>query len=302
MNVNVFFFLSTVAAGLPVIDGGGTGAIHLTVSPFVQWLIMLTGFVVKPTYMILSLLLILLLWKQKTRPMVLIRWALVTFLAGEIFCAANYTIAAGCNETLDILHGTGMVGLGVFLPWGIFAWVDENLLHFSHDKANCSFLKLCTNCWKRETTTCGLKRLFQFTAPTLAIIALLPLTAPLKTPHYTLCVFNVETNFIFPPTLMLWELRIFPILASVSLLVSLLFLSGDRTGAKGAQVPFFIGLGFMFYSLLRFFLLYSFDGLPYWINFWEEFTELMTVSALGVFLLIFRKGLGLTRHSPSKAG
>ncbi len=102
---------------------------------------LLTGFLIKPAYMTLALVLILLLRKQKNTAMVLIRWSLITFLAGELFCAANYILAGGQCETLDILHGLGMVGFSVFLPWGLFVLADEYVLRFSNETANCSLLK-----------------------------------------------------------------------------------------------------------------------------------------------------------------
>lgn len=116
-----------------------------------------------------------------------------------------------------------------------------------------------------------------------------------------MAVFNVETHFLFSSTLMLVELRLYPILASALMLISLPFLLGGPAGIKRARVPFFLGLGFMTYSLFRFFLLYSFDGLPYWMNFREEITELIATFGLGVFLFIFRHTLGIPFPLSSKA-
>lgn len=267
---------------------------HLSTTPLTQWLVVITGFFIKPAYMILAFVLILLLWKHKTRCMAKIRWAMITFFLGEAFCAANYLLTGGESELLDILHGMGMVGLGVFLPWGLFNLVDEWGLHFSENTATCSLLRLCGRCWKQHDVPCGLKRLFLFTAPTLAVIALMPLAAPLKSSHYILSVFNVETHFISSTSVLQWELRLYPILAAVLLLSSLVFLTGGRAAVKRAQVPFFIGLGFLLYSLFRFFLVSGYDGLPHWVNFWEELTELMTIIGVYVLLIVFRGRLGFS--------
>ncbi len=267
----------------------------LTLTPLMQGLVVVTGVFIKPAYMILALVLVFLLRKQTARYMVLIRWAMITFFLGEAFCAANYLLASGGSQILDILHGAGMVGLAVFLPWGLFTLADEQVLHFSGETSACALLRLCGQCWKQNDVPCGLKRLFLFAAPTLAVIALMPLTAPLKPSHCTLLVFGVETHFVFSTAVMQWELRLYPILAAVLLMGSLLFLlfSRDgRAGVKRAQVPFFTGLGFMLYSLFRFFLLYGYDSLPHWVNFWEELTELMTIIGVYVILLVFRKQLG----------
>ncbi|MCP4217135.1 MAG: hypothetical protein GY765_20985 [bacterium] len=266
--------------------------IVLDINSFEQWLVVVTGLMIKPVYMLLSLLLIIALWKQAKEHMVLLRWALMLFLAGEAFCAANFIFAGDKSAVMNVLHGAGMVGLSALLPLGLFSLLDRRVLHFS-DEATCAMQKLCGRCWKHENISCGMQRLFIFAVPCFLFISLLPLTAPLKPMSYCMRVLESETEFVFSPVVMFWELRVFPLLAVVLFLVSLFFLLRGRVGMKRAEVVFFIGFGFMLYSLFRFFLLYSFEGLPHWANFWEEVTELMTMVGLGVFFLVFRSQLGL---------
>lgn len=292
MISTTYFFMDMVGPILPMMAESAYGS-QLPANAFTQWVVLLSGLVIKPAYMVLSLALIILLWRQKVRAMVLIRWALVTFLLGEAFCAANYLLIGGENEALEILHGLGMVGLSAFLPWGMFTLLDQYILHFSEDKANCALLRLCGQCWKQNNVSCGLKQLFLFLAPALAVIALMPLTAPLKPSHFTMTVFDVETQFNFFIRVLQWELRLYPIMASLLMISSLVLLRGGRKSIQTAQVPFFAGLGFMLYSLFRFFLLYSYDCLPHWANFWEEITELIMTIGLGIFFIIFRRQLGL---------
>ena len=54
-----------------------------------QLLVIISGLVIKPAYMVLSFVLILFLRRNPARDLVLIKWSLITFLAGEGFCAAN---------------------------------------------------------------------------------------------------------------------------------------------------------------------------------------------------------------------
>lgn len=292
MIFTTYFFAYMGGQSLAMITGSVyTG--QLPADTFTQWLVLLSGLVIKPTYMVLSLAMIILLWRQKARSLILIRWGLVAFLLGEAFCAANYLAAGGENEVLEILHGLGMVGLGIFVPWGLFVMADRYILRFSEDKANCGLLRLCGQCWKHTNVTCGLKQLFLFLSLALALIALMPLFAPLKPYHLTMMVFNVETHFKFSIMALQWELRLYPIIASLLMISSLALLWGGRKSIQRAQVPFFVGLGFMLFSLFRFFLMTGYDNLPHWANFWEETTELIMMVGLGIFLLIFRRQLGL---------
>lgn len=267
--------------------------IPIQVSEFSQWIMVISGFVIKPVYMIFSFVLIILLWRHTAREMVLIKWAMIIFLLGEIFCAINYLVTGGENEILEILHGLGMVGISILLPWGLFVFLDRHILNFSVDKSNCVLLQLCRQCWKNSDTTCSLKQLFLFLAPTLAVVSLMPLTALLKPFHYTMTVFKVETQLSLSFRVLQLELRVYPIIASILLIVSMFFLWRAQKNIKLAQFPFFIGLGFMIFSLFRFFLIYSYYHLPHWVNFWEEMTELIMIAGVGIFLIIFRKKLFL---------
>jgi len=259
-----------------------------------QLVVMLSGLVIKPVYMALSVLIILFLWRQKSRDLVLLRWSMILFFLGEAFCAATYLFASGDFDFFEILHGLGMVGLGAFLPWGMVALFDDRVVRVTNQGKQCALQRLCKQCWKQKDVSCGLKRIFLFVASAFAVIALMPLTSPLNPTHIILQVFGSSTHFKFSLLVQIFELRIYPLLASALMLYSLLPLRGGLSGIQRAQLPFFAGLGFMLYSLFRFFLLTGYRGLPQWINFWEELTELITVIGMGVFLILFRRQLNLT--------
>jgi len=287
---NTTMNLITIFTNLPVTQ--------LEISPIAQLMAVISGFVIKPVYMILSLVLILIIRKNKTPPVTLIRWSLISFLVGESFCALNYLLTRGASDILEILHGAGMVGFSIFLPWGVFVLIDEYVLHFSTESAPapCASIKLCGPCWKYSSAPCKLKQLFWFAAPTLAIISLMPLFMPLKPFHYILNIYSTPGHFYFSSLVLGIELRLYPILAAVLMLSSLFFLGGDNTSLKKSQLPFFIGTGFMSFSLLRFVLIYAYYGSPHWFSFWEELTELMIIAGLCLFFYIFRKTVGLLKE------
>jgi hypothetical protein len=63
-----------------------------------------------------------------------------------------------------------------------------------------------------------------------------------------------------------------------------------------AQRPFFLALGLLSYSLLRYFLFSSFQQMLVWSDLWEELTELITILGVYVFLRVFSKQLKLGKH------
>ena len=78
------------------------------------------------------------------------------------------------------------------------------------------------------------------------------------------------------------------------MLLALFRLGKDMAGMTRAQTPFFIGFGFMGYSLFRFIVLYGYRGMPHWLNFWEESLEFIMVLGVLLFLFLFRKAFGTT--------
>ncbi|MCJ7526368.1 MAG: hypothetical protein MUP71_14280 [Candidatus Aminicenantes bacterium] len=268
--------------------------IHLKLNPGMQWVITFLAVVIKPTYMILSLLLIIWLWRAPEPSLRLLRWALIFFLSGEMFCALNYLLTNSQSDLLEILHSLGMVGMSMLLPWGFLLLLDDRIIHFSNKNSKCELIKLCDSCWKFTDAACKFKQLSWFAIPAVAAVALLPLPAPINSSHVVTWVLGNESHFVLSPLLQWLEFRIFPLLACFFMLVSLFFLTGNMTGLKKAQGLFFMGFGFMLYSLLKFLLNSGFAGLPQWANFWEEITELMMVVGLAIFLGLFHRQLHLT--------
>jgi hypothetical protein len=266
----------------------------LKLSPEVQWLITFLALAIKPAYMILSLLLIIWLWRTAEPSLRLIRWALIFFLGGEMFCALNYLLTNSRSDILEILHSLGMVGMSMLLPWGFLLLLDDRIIHFSNKNSKCELINLCGSCWKFTNEACKFKQLSWFAIPAVAAVALLPLPAPINSSHVVTMVLGNESHFVLSPLLQWLEFRVFPLLAFLFILVSQLVLTRNMTGLKKAQGLFFIGFGFLLYSLLKFLLNRGFAGLPQWANFWEEITELMMVVGLTIFLGLFRKQLHLT--------
>jgi len=262
---------------------------YISISWFEQLVVIISSCVFKPTYMAISFLLILILWKQNEVTLVRIKWSLITFLAGEVFCAINYLFVNGESDFFEILHGLGMVGLWIFLPWAFFNLLDEQVIGFKNPEKRCAIQGLCHKCWKNQDTTCGVRRFFPYIAFSLAILSLMPITAPLKPFKITMTVNGYETIFRYSELSLLFELRGYAVIAALLMLFSAIISMKGNHDLDKIETFFFTGFGFMFYSLFRFFLLGCYDNLPQWMNFWEETTELMMISLLAYFLFVFRR-------------
>jgi len=258
-----------------------------------QWAIVLSAFLVKPLYMILSLILIVVLRRGQEQGLVLLRRALSCFLVGEIFCAANYLFFSGRSAALEIGHQAGMIGMSILLPWGLLTLMDVRVLHVTEPTHPCALAPLCRRCWKREPVTCGAPRLFVWSLPMLAVLALIPLAAPLQLVRVILPVFGTPVVYETDTTIQLLEYRLYPVLAAIFFLGAWVSLLGGASRIRRAQPLFFSGFGFMSFALLRFFLFRAFQPYLSWSDTWEELTELFTVIAIGLVLWIFRGALRL---------
>jgi rhodanese-related sulfurtransferase len=261
----------------------------------------ISGLVVKPIYMLFSLLIILALRGRKARDLTLIRQGMIAFLVGESICALNFLFTAGASETLELLHGAGMVVMGALVTWGLYLLLDERVLRFADPEARCMLQRFCGRCWKRDPVSCGLQRLFLLLAPALALVALMPLSTPLRPLHIILPVFDSDVVWHKSVTILLIELRLYPALAVLHFAWTTRRLAGDKTAILKAQSPFFWGFGFLSFALMRYFLFAAYRAMPIWADFWEEITEFIAVAAVGLLLWVFRRQLDLVRVGAGEA-
>jgi len=89
----------------------------VAISLLSQLAMAVAAFVVKPAYILMSGLVILLLWRKNSGDLVLIRNAMLVFFIGENACTLNYLVASNKSIRLEFLHGLGMVGMFFLLFW-----------------------------------------------------------------------------------------------------------------------------------------------------------------------------------------
>ncbi|HEY3446252.1 MAG TPA: rhodanese-like domain-containing protein [Myxococcales bacterium] len=275
---------------------------QMAMSRFAQVMNVAAGLGLKPTYMLLVLAMVLRLRKVR-RPIGVLWHGLLWFFVGEAFCAANLAFHLPGHVYLsDVGHGAGMVAMSALIPWGLYAILDERVLRFSDPSAGCRFQALCGRCWKRDPVRCGLHDLMLLMLPALAIVSLLPLSGPLRPLQVVSDVLGTKTDFGVPVLNLFVELRVYPVLGFLGFLATFAMMVRGGTQALRRATPlFFVSLGLMAYSLLRFLLSEAFREAFHWSNFWEELTEMFMVLAIGAFLYVFRRQLALVPAAPAEA-
>ncbi len=259
------------------------------ISTWAQFLIILSAFVIKPIHMVLSLLLIILLRKAKEKEWKTIRWGLILFLFGETACALNYLGASHASLALDLLHDLGMIGIGAFCTWGVFQFLDHRIVHFSREKKRCALQGVCGHCHKFSDVSCGMIRLSYFILLAAVVLAIIPFSKELESYDLVFLVFSSEVGYYYSIPLKIAQFRIYPAIAIILFLVAFIQLWKNKGTGILQEACFFAGVGILTFTLTRFFLNETFHDAPFWADFWEETTELITVAGIGVVLWVFRK-------------
>jgi hypothetical protein len=268
-----------------------------TLSLWLQTLVVVTAFGAKPLYMLLALGLVWLLRREREREVRLLWWAMLSFFVGESFCALNYLFADDGSVAFEALHMLGMAGQNALLPWALFELLDRRVLRFSDPSAGCAAVRFCGRCYKNAAVACGAQRLFLVIVPALMLVSTLPFCLP---PHAGTClatVLGTDVTYGVGLWVELLEFRLFPSVALVLFAVALAQLWRGEQHLRAAALPFFWGLGFAVFALLRFLLTRSFAERLAWADVWEELTELCVTLAVALGLWLFRQQLGLTRKA-----
>jgi len=262
---------------------------------FQQLVAFASGGVMKPIYLLLAFWLLRLLRRATAAPLRLLWHGLAWFFAGELLCAANFYLhQPGPLFPIELLHGLGMVAMSALVPWGLWRLLEDRVLHYDDPGHGCAVQRFCGRCWKRDPVRCGLHDLMIPLVIGLAAVALMPLTAPLRPTMFRTEVLGSVADYGEPILNHLVELRLYPVIGALLFLATLPFLLRGGPGSLRRLEPvFYAALGFTIYPVLRHLLVSGYRERLYWADFWEELTELLLVSTLGLLLVTFRRQLGL---------
>jgi rhodanese-related sulfurtransferase len=259
---------------------------------FKQAVVVLSLYLIKPLYTGISLVLIYTLRRETSRHLTALRWSLLSFFLGEMICWVNFQFLKVESILLEYVHSFSMVLTIAFLTFAIVDMLDKRVLKFSDPASRCALLGICRGCIKASKVPCALRRLFQISTLSLAILAFMPLLAAPSVVSYNTSIFGIVRNLMHPMTIQLYEIRYCPILALAFLLIALfLLLWGRLENALLEKIFLSAGVGNLGFSFLRLAFLTFYRDDIVWFVFWEEATELLLMAALAYLLWVFRGDL-----------
>lgn len=279
-----------VAGSIPTKD---TGIVE-------QWLVILTAFAVKPTYMLLSLIWITWLWRRHESDLRALRWGLIWFLGGETACAVNYLFFHGLCAYSDYLHSYGMAVGFSFITYAALEGVDLRIIKYSQPESRCAALSLCRACIKYEAVPCGLRRLFAWFIPATILVALMLPSSPIRIQPYRTCILGSPQDYLNPRWSQLFESRYCAWVAIALLAMSwMVLLLKKENPVALAKVLFAAAMGPLGFGFLRLFLGSTYVENQAWSNIWEETTEWIFVAGTGFVLWTFRESLFRAAPEPA---
>ena len=257
-----------------------------------QFLAVASGFGFKITYSLLSLVLVIVLWRSKASDLAALRWAMIFFFIGENCCALNYAFFGETSHLFELLHNYGMLLCFAFTTYAIIEGVDNRLIHVSDPEDSCGALRLCGRCIKHADVPCGLRRVFHLVIVAMMALTGMGLTADFHEVSYNVEIYGTVYNYSNPLAYQLYELVYCPLAALVMFAVSLvmLLLAGSG-GLKPAKMAFAGGCGAMGFGMLRMILAGAYSERMVYFVFWEEATELLFIVGVCWVLWIFRRRL-----------
>jgi rhodanese-related sulfurtransferase len=254
------------------------GVPRLEFSLFEQALISFAAFGIKPLYGLISLGLILLLFKNRKTDAVALKWAMIAFFLGENACAVNFLFYDEQSLLMEYLHMYGMMVSFGFASYAFMVMLDTRVIGFTAKNEKCILLANCRQCFKYQPVSCNLRLMFLYLVPATAIIAGIPLSGDLASYFYVGDVFGGDVLFGHFLYQQIIEYRICSLLSIVFLVIAGFYLLKFREkGLPVAKIYFAAALGPLFFGLMRFIMFEVYRGNPLWAEAWEEITEFIFI-------------------------
>ena len=262
-------------------------------SLFEQWSAVIAGFVFKPLYMTLSLFLAIALWRTRAPDLTAVKWSMLAFFVGEAWCAVNYLIFDYTSYLSEFLHSFGMVVAFGFFIYAVMEGIDSRLMKLSAAGQRCGALELCGSCIKTEEVDCGARKIFLLLILVTGILTFMPLQAEFSPVSYNSVILGTPYNYSHPILYQIFEKRYCPAWALMLLAIAFVILLRQprRLPSPFAWVLSTAGLGALAFSFFRLLLGMVYENNLIWSTFWEELTELVFITSIWTFLLLFRNSL-----------
>lgn len=289
--------LAASPAGIPaacpvgfLLPGAQPAAVSFPLQPMPLWqqyLAVTTAFVIKPLYMLLSLVPIWLLRRAKSPDLVALWWCCFAFVMGEAFCAANYAAFGEKSYLMEYLHSLGMTIAFAAGAYAVAEIADARVLHFSSSQG-CRLASLCGSCAEGDhPDACGVRRILRLGLPLLILIAAIPLTAGYHFDYYFSDIFGTRYLYDHPWPYQQYEIRFLPVAAMALFLGAWLAAGRERHPLRYTRILIAAGVGAVGFSFFRGALLAMFADDRVWFVAWEEITELAAILSVLALLYVF---------------
>lgn len=264
----------TIHTGLT--DDGHAGPIPVRQeSSAIQWLVVITGFVVKYLYMLMALVLAIRLRHAHSPGLTALRRGMWSFFLGEAFCALNYMAFDEDSVVTDHLHGVGMLLAVAFTAWAGWSGLRRHVL--GDTGGRCLLVGWCAPCTR--TSLCRVERFFPLAVGLTALTACVPLTLD-PIPAWSSLTVILGTPYAYRHDMgqQLIEARWYPWLALV--LSAWALCRWWHGHHRAAAVWLCAALGPATFALFRTVMLHAWHDDPAWFLAWEEFSEMATMVAV----------------------
>lgn len=260
-----------------------------------QTLVVITAFVLKPLYMLISLVLVWLLRGYRSRELVALRWGLLAFFIGEAFCSINYLVFDDKSILSEFMHNYGMVVAFGFIGYALLEGVDRYIIQYSHPSRRCAFVGLCRGCVKSQNVSCVVRQIMLFVLVVLGLLAFIPLLAEIQEISYYTYIYDTLYNYTRLKPHLLFELRYCPLLALVMFMAAFLSvqISKSKQVTDLARIFLSAGIGALGFGVFRLFFNAAFSQNLSWAASWEEITEFILMTIIIYVLWLFRKPLNV---------
>lgn len=257
-----------------------------------QWLAIIAGWVVKPIYMVLSLIWIVWLWRRSEPDLVALRRGLIIFWLGENACTVNYLCLGGGSDLWEYLHNFGMAVGFSFIAWAVLDGLDRRLIKLSPPKERCAALHLCKQCIKHAEVPCKLQQVFKVLIPATLVTALIPFTAGIRLISYKTVVLGRTEHYGLMASSQFFENYYCPAIAILFMTASwLVMLCKKSDPVPLAKMLFAVAIGPLGFGFMRLILSGVFVNNLLWYVVWEEVSELLFVIVVGYLPWVFRRAL-----------
>lgn len=257
-----------------------------------QWAVCISAFAVKPFYMILSFVLVLILSGNRHSDMTALQYGFFFFLLGEIFCAVNFLFYNEKSLWAEYLHNLGMVGSFGFITYALFDALDRRTIKFTDKNDTCALLKTCQSCYKHTEFPCRFRYLFLYMTAFFFVLCFVPLLADIRDVSYSTDILGSHYGYVHAGVHQIFEIRYAPVAAGILFIAGFFVLWINQSDAMTfAKICVSAGWGFLGFSYFRLILLNTYSDTLAWFIVWEEITEWLFVLCAAVIFWLFRKSL-----------